>query len=374
MDSILWVDDEPMILLFVSRLLRNRYAVTTAESGEDGLAIIERDGPFSIVVVDVHMPGMDGHEFLATVRERTPETIRIVCTGDGDIDVAATAINDGAIFRFIRKPAKATDIFAALDAAATQSHLVHAEREILEKTLVGAAGAFLHLLAKVHPSAFSRAVRVKRLAHELSTDLSVTDPWKVELAAMLSQLGLLAIPENLVREFLRGGKLSSEQQELLQSHPHMAGDLLSRIPRLEDVAHLVRSQCDSFWSLQMRNEPLSLEISLLRTVLEYDLLMQEGKDPAVAIATLCDRKGQYDPRVIDALAAYLDIPRPSGTVVVLLDELSSGMILAEDIRSANGAPIVIHGEMITSEILRRLDNFKVKQLVVKVFEESCQAA
>lgn len=101
---VLLVDDEQGVLDGYQRLLRKEFPMTVALGGAQGLEAIEKHGPFAVVISDMRMPGMDGAEFLATVKQRAPDTVRMLLTGYADIKAAMDAINRGSIFRFMTKP------------------------------------------------------------------------------------------------------------------------------------------------------------------------------------------------------------------------------------------------------------------------------
>jgi len=82
--KILCVDDEPNVLQGYQRALRKDHDITIAESGADALAIIENSSPFAVIVSDMRMPVMDGVQFLARVKEVTPDSVRIMLTGNAD--------------------------------------------------------------------------------------------------------------------------------------------------------------------------------------------------------------------------------------------------------------------------------------------------
>ena len=101
---ILCVDDEPHLLEAIARGLRHDYDVTTAASAADGLAAIAQQPAFAIVVSDLRMPGRDGISFLSEVHRVAPDTVRVLLTGNADLDGAIAAINEGHIFKFLTKP------------------------------------------------------------------------------------------------------------------------------------------------------------------------------------------------------------------------------------------------------------------------------
>lgn len=111
---LLLVDDEPNILHALKRLLRpDGYQIYTAASGPQGLEILSQH-TVGVIISDQRMPGMVGTEFLSIVKERYPETIRIVLSGFSDLDSVTDAINKGAIYKFISKPWEDNDLRAAI--------------------------------------------------------------------------------------------------------------------------------------------------------------------------------------------------------------------------------------------------------------------
>jgi len=101
--AILIVDDEPAILESLELTLGTSYRVLTANSGEEGLALLERE-EVALIIADQVMPVMSGVEFLSKAIERNPRAIRMMLTGYADIGSLARAINDGRIYRYIAKP------------------------------------------------------------------------------------------------------------------------------------------------------------------------------------------------------------------------------------------------------------------------------
>ena len=101
--GILVVDDEDAILESIELTLGAEYRVFTAQSAEQGLAILDRE-EIALVISDQVMPGMRGVEFLEKVIERNPRAIRILLTGYSDMPSLVRAINEGRIYRYIAKP------------------------------------------------------------------------------------------------------------------------------------------------------------------------------------------------------------------------------------------------------------------------------
>jgi two-component system response regulator HupR/HoxA len=107
--GILIVDDEEAILESLELTLDDEYRVFTAQTGEAGLEILERE-TIALVISDQVMPGMTGVEFLEKVMERSPRSIRMMLTGYADLSSLVHAINEGRIYRYISKPWEPDDL------------------------------------------------------------------------------------------------------------------------------------------------------------------------------------------------------------------------------------------------------------------------
>jgi DNA-binding NtrC family response regulator len=101
---ILVVDDEENVRDSIAAVLeREGYRVHQADSGERGLQIL-KERTIQLVISDQNMPGMTGLEFLKLIRERHPTVVRIMLTGDPDPLTIIRSINEGEVYRFIKKP------------------------------------------------------------------------------------------------------------------------------------------------------------------------------------------------------------------------------------------------------------------------------
>jgi serine phosphatase RsbU (regulator of sigma subunit) len=126
---VLFVDDDPKILAAFQRQLRKKVTIETVESGAEGLEVLRRDGPFSLVVTDYCMPNMNGIEFLGRAREIAPETVRMLLTGSADLGAAIQAVNQGNIFRFLTKPCSPDNLLEAVQTGIYEYRRTHKERK-----------------------------------------------------------------------------------------------------------------------------------------------------------------------------------------------------------------------------------------------------
>jgi len=102
--SVLLVDDDENILRALVRLLRREgYRLLTASSGHEGLTLLQSNN-IDLIISDQRMPEMSGIEFLSTVKDLYPDTMRIVLSGYTELNSVIDAVNQGAIYKFLTKP------------------------------------------------------------------------------------------------------------------------------------------------------------------------------------------------------------------------------------------------------------------------------
>ncbi len=153
---VLCVDDNPEVLELLRQQLYANFAVVGVDSGEDALALLAEGPSFAVLVCDMRMPGMHGVEVLGKARSIRPDTVRILLTGQADIDDTIGAINDGNIFRCLIKPCPRDILITAIKDAVELHRTIATERELLDQALTGSvAEALLETLSLANPLAFS---------------------------------------------------------------------------------------------------------------------------------------------------------------------------------------------------------------------------
>ena len=363
---VLMVDDEPRILDAMRRTLRGSYDVATAESGSAGLevqqAALAAGDPFAVIVSDMRMPGMNGAEFLTAARAADPDAVRIVLSGQADLPSTIAAVNDADLFRFLTKPCEPAELTRALDDALRQHRLVTAERELLERTLRGAVDVLTELLAMAAPGAFSRATRIRALADAGVAAAGCGDDWRLPLAAGLSQIGCIAIPEPVLQAVETGAELSEQEAAMFAAHPGIAAGLLGRIPRLEDVARWVGGQPTA------PGAPPPADAAPAATVFAAAVTFLR----AYEVTGTAPRAGQklrdagYPADLVAALVATARGFAPIGVVrEVTARQVHAGMVLEQDVVTVGGMVLVRKGEQVTETLALRLHNFAASVGVVE---------
>jgi response regulator RpfG family c-di-GMP phosphodiesterase len=356
---ILCVDDESRIVEGLVLHLRRDYQVFTALSGDEALKTLKQMGGAAVVVSDMRMPGMDGATLLHHVLQYFPDTTRILLTGEPGRDAAVNAVNKAQIFRFLTKPCPPDALKQAIEAGVTQHRLVNAERSILKETLNGCIKALVDVLAITNPVAFGRASRVKRLSMEFAASLDCKDFWQLEAAALLSQIGYLSLPMELVEKLYYGEPLTAEEKTLASATPDVVSSLLENVPRLEPVIQILTALN---WTdeqvARLGDGTIGLGTRILGLVLDYDTLITQGQTVDVAVQTLRRRAARFSDSLLEQFATHVG----AGSSVKEIREMplrvvQPGMIIMQDVRTHMGTLLVARGFEVTSVFLERARNF-----------------
>jgi response regulator RpfG family c-di-GMP phosphodiesterase len=359
--KILCVDDEPHILEGLSQLLRRLLEVHTATSGAQGLEVLAREGPFAVVISDMRMPGMDGAAFLARVRQQAPDSVRMLLTGHADLQSAIAAVNEGQIFRFLTKPCPPDQLRAATIEAVRQYELVTSERVLLEETLHGSIKVLTDILSMTSPVVFGRATRIKQLVGELAGALDLPDRWPLQVAAMLSPLGAIALPDDVAERYACGAVLTAEEEALVARIPALTRDLLASIPRMEPVLEILAGRTIPFERWLGRKD-IPVTASVLRIAEDYEQLESSGIPLQLVLDTLRGRKGMYAPDVLRELVRIKSAVTTHEVREIPLSALRVGMVLAQDVRTKSGALLVTRGHEVTQSFLARVRGFRDGQV------------
>jgi CheY-like chemotaxis protein len=367
-DRILLVDDEPRILDALRRNLHGLFTIDTAASGAEGLALFEAiEAPYAVVISDMMMPGMDGAEFLARAHAAAPDTVQMILSGQAELSSTIAAVNDGNLFRFLTKPCEGKDLIRAIEAALAQYRLINSERDLLDHTLNGAVEVLTELMSATNPAAFSRTERVKSLVHAVLEQAPVTDAWELRIAAMLGQVGLMAVPEEVLTE-IRGEDCSPEAIQIYRAHPDLASDLIRRIPRLQNVAQWVAAQpvtmADATTAMAAPTASTSPAVTdaelsghdVYATVMAFTVGIDSGRTPSQVVSDLA-KVGRYRRALLDSLLdahAQTTVRRPKR---VTGEQLVIGMQVDQDVVTVTGLILIRGGEILTESMAIRLRHF-----------------
>ncbi|OGU41724.1 MAG: hypothetical protein A2X61_00240 [Ignavibacteria bacterium GWB2_35_12] len=371
---ILLVDDDYDVLSAYKRNLRRDFDLTTANSGMEGIEKIRESDPFAIVVSDFNMPKMNGIDFLKLVRKAAPDTVRVMLTGFADLETAIEAVNQGNVFRFLTKPVNTESFISTLNDCAEQYQLITSEKELLDKTLKGSLKVFIDILAFTSPTIFNLSSRYRVMAKKLGEALGIKKLWEVEIAALLSQIGVITIPTEIMDKRIKGEKLTHDEEKIYKSQSENSRNLLKNIPRLEEIADAIQFQDKNYNEFVTENKVVNEDdfpvISrILKVAIDFENSIQKGLNQPEALRFLKATSHKYDPKVLDTLERIITGVRIDRVLKhIRLKDLRISMVIAEDIKDDKGNILLRKGYEITDVLLLRLMNAaKVRSIIEPVY-------
>ncbi len=364
-----------------------------------------------VIVSDMRMPEMDGAALLKTVRERWPDTIRILLTGYSDLEAAAKAINHGGIFRYLNKPWDDEDLRQSLRQALAHKRLKE-ERDRLQETIsrqnaqlktlnedlekkvrqrtaqlqqtmeqlerahlglkrsyADAIRVFSGLIGLRTKFLSEHAKRVAEQAHALALKMGMDEvaAQDVLFAALLHDMGKMSLPDHILTKPY--AQLCGTERSDYQKHPLLGQALLTALDPLATAAGYIRSHHERYngsgYPDGLAGEDIPLGARIIAVVSDYEDLLSghltgNRHTCEAARSHLSQQKGKhYDPKVVDTFLADWRLRREGGnrrksSLIVGSFRLKPGMVLAKDITSPDGVLLLAQGLTLDEPIINKI--------------------
>lgn len=373
--KVLFVDDDPKILKGISRQFDDELDFETAIGPEEALELLDSEGPFAVVVSDMRMPKMTGVELLSVIRQRSPNTVRMMLTGFADLESTILAVNEGNIYRFLSKPCSHEVLEKAVHDGLEQYRLVNAEKELLEGTLHGSIKVLSEMLSLVNPLAFGRTSQVQRIAMAIGKEMEVANLWDLKIASLLFPLGCVTVSETALECVLKGDPVPAREESAFCKHSEVARQMLSNIPRLETVAEIVLLQDKGYdgsglpKDKPVQGEEIILGARILKVASDFEIASKKATNSTAAVDLLRNVMRRYDPKVITALESALRNGLCQSNIKeYAINRVTPGMVLASDLRGSNGQLLVAKGQTISQSIQTRLLSLLDRGAITDVLE------
>lgn len=411
---ILFVDDEANILSSLKRLFRPLgYHIFTAESGAQGLEILHSES-VDLVISDMRMPEMNGAQFLEKVREKWPNTVRILLTGYSEMGATIEAINKGQIYRYVSKPWEDNDITLIVKHALHQKMLecetqrleeltrkqneelknmnalleekvlarteevrqtmgfLETAHEKLKKSFITSVRVFSNLIEMRNPSRSGHSRRVAELARTLAQNMGMSagEVQDVFIAALLLDIGKISLPDRLLDKPFHSLSVS-ERSEVIKC-PIKGEMALMALEQLHGAAKLIRNHNERFdgggYPDRLSGLSIPLGARILAVVENYDTALIgtnfiKPLKPTEASVLIQDGMGKhYDPAVVEVFLNELGKASTAmdNTVKLALrsGQLKPGMTLSSDLITRNGELLLSKDHVLNEQLIDQIRNFE----------------
>lgn len=343
---VLVVDDTPDNLSLMAGLLRDRYRVRLANSGERALQLVKAEPHPDVVLLDVMMPGLDGHEVCRRLKAdpATADMAVIFLTALDEVEDEARGLALGAA-DFIAKPIRPPILLARLETQLTvkratamlRDHNTRLEQEVRRRTaeiegLQDATVLTMASLAETRDNDTGNHLRrtqhyVECLARELRKQpryAATLDDQTIGLlfkSAPLHDIGKIGIPDAIL---LKPGRLSADEFEVMKTHTTIGFEAIDRaeasvghpLPFLRYAKEIALSHQEKWdgsgYPQGLAGEAIPLSARLMALADVYDALISKrvykpamASEQAEAIV-LAGRGTHFDPAVVDAFERVRD--------------------------------------------------------------------
>ncbi len=324
---ILLVDDEQSILDVLARSLVKKGFICDTEN--DGLRAIHRikGTMYSLVILDVNMPYMNGTEMLRYLRKIDPNIPVVMISGVESIDLVRQTLRDGA-YDYLVKPLNMAEFEMTVQRALEHGTMTrqlkkyqrNLEQQVAERTreLAAALERINHTYNETILALGSaletrdietqeHGMRVARFSHYMASTIGIRDPRQlrdIQLGAYLHDIGKIGVPDAILR---KPGSLSPEEWRMMKRHPEIGRDIIEGIEFLGGARSIVYSHHEQFdgsgYPLGLSGDDIPLEARIFSVADAFDAMTTDRPyRRAMAIAKakgkiIAEAGRQFDPEV-----------------------------------------------------------------------------
>lgn len=289
-DWILVVDDDTSNLRMASHILSTeKMRVSSLKSGEDAIKFLQKNRP-DLILLDIHMPGMDGFETIAAIRENkvTADIPVIFLTADEDSNTETKALEAGAL-DFIKKPFVPEVLLLrvrhTIDLIRLQADLacevekktqeVMAQHEKIERISMQIVKTLSGAIDAKDTYTNGHSTRVAEYSKEIARRAGFSEEKlnDIYMMGLLHDVGKIGVPDAIIN---KPAKLTDEEYSIIQNHPVMGAKILKNItdfPKLSTGARWHHERYDGKgYPDGISGEDIPMEARIIATADAYDAM------------------------------------------------------------------------------------------------------
>ncbi len=321
---VLCVDDEPVILQILRRLLEVQ-GFEPVTCGDPLAAIVLFDeSPFDVVITDIHMPGMDGMALTRALHERQPDLPVVVVTGHGTVDTAIQALREGASGMLI-KPFTGEELLGELRRALSSSQMRYEALQyrymspVLDSIALTLSTAIEARNLETGEHCRQLGILSERMASVLGLD--ERQQMTIRIGGYLHDIGKIGIADAVL---LKPGPLTDTEMAEMRRHSEIGAAILEVYEAMSDIAQIVRHHHERWDGRGYPNALAGLSIPLGGRIIAVadafsamtsDRIYRAALPLDVAWAELSANSGtQFDP---ESVAVFRQVVNEDGTLRTL---------------------------------------------------------
>jgi CheY-like chemotaxis protein len=342
MNSVLIVDSNGPALTAMQRRLRKHFETSIALGPRLGLQRIREEGPYALVLAEFSMSEIDGIEFMAEVQKLSPESTRVlVSKAPMDATALMRAINDGKIYHVLPLPCDDDRLIKVVEEGIGSFKRISASRQNMADVHAIFAKAVHELVCWLRSDVRDIISPVLPVLRGLFQRLGHPEPTQTQTAFLLSIVGLIAMPAELLQKITAGQTLTEEERLLFATHPERAAEWVRHLPQLGEITLILQDYAKFMCRAVQPEEGVSdgHGAALLAMVMDYRLGCYEGLESGSILARM--RRAAYPQAMLAAMEKELASIDQS-EVDMTLDKLQPGMVLSRAvIGTREGTEVVL---------------------------------
>jgi CheY-like chemotaxis protein len=356
--SIMVVDDQPANLKLMEGMLKRQgYVVRTFPRGRMALEAASKELP-DLILLDITMPEMSGFEVCERLKaDKKLASIPVIfLSALSETEDKVKAFQSGGV-DYITKPFQFEEVQARVEIHIQLKRARQAERDLLEKTLNGVIRTLAGLVHMTGPALSARSEAIRAVVSHIGTRSAVEDLWQYDLAATLCLIGCISLPPEVFERAYAGEILSADEEQMFRAHPENGARLLDNIPRLENVAEMIRLQ-------QTTGTAASTSTSkrgacMLRIALEIDRQRLKTASYISAVGRVRAILRGFPEEMLLALESYVPPEAACDIKRLQVSSLRALMILEADVMTIQGDFMIVQkGTTLNDVLIERIGNFE----------------
>ena len=341
--DVLFVDDDENILNAFKRNLNGKFKVCITSDVTEAISFL-KSHKFPIIVSDMKMPKLSGADFLNIVQTHSPDSVRIILSGESTREDIIKAINETHIYKFLTKPCPPAVIEETLkEALRFYTEQITFKNEI-DLTVKGVTQVIVCMHKFFLPEIYQKSLKLARQAKILSGHFGLKTSSELELSALLMFYGAL---HNKVHhwEVLKVG-------ENMDKAIVVTVGFLKKIPKFLPVTIILNKLREIIKSKRLILN-IDSEAALLKFLIDYNNLISDSNFEKKF-------KDLYAKKVFDDLETINKLLDPTFVRNISPEEIEVGMIFAEPVKTKSGAIVVKEGEVVTEKHISQVNQFHAK--------------
>jgi putative nucleotidyltransferase with HDIG domain len=270
-DALLIVDDEDRILRSIERVLMDSdLRILKANSGDEALRLLQKE-ELSVILSDNMMPGMKGIDLLSKAKIKAPDTVRILMTGQADLQTAIDAINKGEVFRFITKPWDNAELEEVIQEGVNRFRIIGKMRKADEASLLS-IGQAIELKDPYTRGHCERVAAYSLLIAE-KAGMSKNEQQEIKHGSWLHDCGKIGVSESILN---KEGPLTEEEFEVIKNHPSWGAEIARHAQLPDRIVNIILYHHERYdgegYPFQMSGDEIPLEARIVAVADVFDAL------------------------------------------------------------------------------------------------------